>query len=148
MSRAGPGRRWPSSSSAGRLPRPLVEALLDAMPVTQLVLDAGSHELDVRGALGDNGFRDGDLVRVGSKVLLASLAVPAPLVVVTERGQARRGPQDGAVTTLVTTAFEVFRWRLGRRSRAQLAAMDWSGDPEPFLDHLCIFGPAEADLVE
>jgi hypothetical protein len=30
----------------------------------------------------------------------------------------------------------------------QLALMDWSGDPAPFLDELCIFGPAKADVVE
>jgi hypothetical protein len=40
------------------------------------------------------------------------------------------------------------RWRTGRRSRAQLAAMDWSGDLTPVLDHLYTFGPADADIVE
>ena len=45
-------------------------------------------------------------------------------------------------------ATEVFRWRMGRRSRGQLAALDWSGDPAPVLDHLVIFGPARADIIE
>jgi hypothetical protein len=43
---------------------------------------------------------------------------------------------------------EAWRWRTGRRSRAQLAAMDWSDDPTPVLDHLYMFGPAETDIVE
>jgi len=47
-----------------------------------------------------------------------------------------------------TTWYEAFRWRMGRRSRDQLAALDWSGDPSPVLDHLVVFGPATADVVE
>jgi hypothetical protein len=58
------------------------------------------------------------------------------------------GPDDGEPVTLRTTSWEAFRWRLGRRSAAQLAAMDWSGDPSPFIGGLCIFGPASADVVE
>jgi hypothetical protein len=37
---------------------------------------------------------------------------------------------------------------MGRRSRGQLAALDWSGDPSPVLDHLVVFGPAMADIAE
>jgi hypothetical protein len=81
-------------------------------------------------------------------VLLKSLDVPAPLLVRTEQRETRVGPAGGEPVTLDTTVFEAFRWRLGRRSRRQLAAMDWSGDPTPFLDHLCIFGPARADVLE
>ena len=49
---------------------------------------------------------------------------------------------------LTTTRFEALRWRLGRRSRHQLASMAWSADPAPVLDHLVVFGPAAGDLVE
>jgi hypothetical protein len=39
---------------------------------------------------------------------------------------------------------------IGRRSRAQMLAMDWEGDGEPELlvDHLHVFGPPEKDLIE
>jgi len=87
-------------------------------------------------------------VKIGAKLLLGALQVPQPLVVGTEDHEVRVGPEDGEPVTLTTTTFEAFRWRLGRRSPAQLAAMDWSGDPAPFLDHLCVFGPARADVVE
>lgn len=60
----------------------------------------------------------------------------------------RSGPENGAEIHLRTTRFEALRWRTGRRSRAQLAAMDWSNDPTPVLDHLCMFGPAKTDIVE
>jgi hypothetical protein len=52
------------------------------------------------------------------------------------------------VLTLRTTRFEAFRWRMGRRSREQLAALDWSGDPTPVLGHLVVFGPARTDIAE
>jgi len=35
-----------------------------------------------------------------------------------------------------------------RWSRAQMAAMDWSADPSPFLDHLHMFGPSPVDIME
>ena len=51
--------------------------------------------------------------------------------------------------TLSTSRFEAFRWRMGRRSLAQLAAMDWSAQPSPaVLGSLTIFGPAAADVHE
>jgi hypothetical protein len=116
--------------------------------VWPVVLDVGAHEHDIRGALGNTGARDSDVVRTGASVLLRGLRVPRPLVVRTEAEEVRVGPEDGEPVVLTTTVFEAFRWRLGRRSRRQLAAMDWSGDPEPYLDSLCVFGPAEDDVVE
>jgi hypothetical protein len=134
--------RWSAASLA-------VEAYLDEVPSWAVVLDVGAHEQDVRNALGNRDARDVPLLLVGSKLLLRSLRVPEPLVVRTEEGEARVGPaDDGDPITLTTTVYEAFRWRLGRRSRRQLAAMDWSGDPSPFLDHLCVFGPARADVLE
>ena len=96
---------------------------------------------------GDRGGRDTDLVTAGAGTLLRGLRVPRPLVVRTEHTEVTVGPDGsaGEPVVLATTTFEAFRWRLGRRSRRQLAAMDWSGDPEPFLDSLCVFGPAEVD---
>ncbi len=132
---------------------PAVEALLDRTPIWPLVFDATAHEHDVRGAVGDRGARDSVGVVLGAKLLLGTLTVEAPLRVVTEHHDVRVGPEHADPeraehVLLRTTDFEAFRWRLGRRSRAQLAAMDWSADPEPFLDHLCVFGPAEHDVVE
>ncbi|MGH3319835.1 MAG: maleylpyruvate isomerase N-terminal domain-containing protein [Streptosporangiaceae bacterium] len=116
---------------------PTVERLLDATPVWPVVVDAGTHEHDIRGALGNKEARDSDVVTVSATVLLKSLEVPQSLLVKTELREVPVGPRTGedAPVTLTTTTFEAFRWRLGRRSRRQLAAMDWSGDPAPYLDH-------------
>lgn len=135
--------RWRAAS-------PAVERLLDQRPVWPLLLDVVAHEYDVRAALGDRTGRDDEVIPLCSDILLQSLQVPVPLVVSTERGDVSVGPgQDAAAPLrLRTTAFEAFRWRLGRRSRPQLASMDWTGDPAPVLDHLCVFGPAEADVLD
>jgi len=141
---------------------PAVEIWLDAAPRWPPVIDLGSHEQDLRGALGVPGARDSALVTIAGKVLLGGLRVPAPLLVTTERQQFRLGPEPeggpdsaggpdsvgGGPVCLETTTFEAFRWRMGRRSRGQLAAMRWTGDPTPFLDHLCVFGPADQDVIE
>jgi uncharacterized protein (TIGR03083 family) len=110
--------------------------------------DITSHEHDVRGAIGRPGARDSAAVWHSSDQLLLNLRTPIPLHVTVDDAQYRSGPGDRAEIRLRTTRFEALRWRTGRRSRAQLAAMDWSGDPTPVLEHLYLFGPAGADLEE
>lgn len=128
----------------------VLERIIDRGEAWQIVLDIGAHEHDIRGALGDRGARDTRLVTRGAAVLLGQLRTPLPLCVRTETAEFTCGPPAdwGITAALTTTSFEAFRWRLGRRSRAQLRAMDWDADPLPYLDHLCEFGPAEADVVE
>jgi uncharacterized protein (TIGR03083 family) len=110
--------------------------------------DVTSHEHDIRGALGAPGALDSAAVWYSSDRLLTNLRTPVPLRVTVEDAQYRSGPDDLAEIRLRTTRFDALRWRTGRRSHAQLAAMDWSDDPTPVLDHLCLFGPADADLAE
>jgi uncharacterized protein (TIGR03083 family) len=110
--------------------------------------DITSHEHDIREALGRPGARDSEAVWHSSDQLLANLRTPVPLCVTVEDETYRSGPDVGVEIGLRTTRFEALRWRTGRRSPAQLAAMDWSGDPAPVLDHLYIFGPADADFVD
>jgi uncharacterized protein (TIGR03083 family) len=110
--------------------------------------DVTSHEHDLRGALGRPGARDSAAVHYSSERLLTNLRVPVRLRVTVEDAEYRSGPEDGAEILLRTTRFEALRWRTGRRSRAQLGAMDWSIDPADVLDHLYMFGPADIDVDE
>jgi uncharacterized protein (TIGR03083 family) len=110
--------------------------------------DITSHEHDVRAAIGRPGARDSAAVWSSSDQLLANLRTPIPLLVTVEDGQYLTVPGADAEIRLRTTRFEGLRWRTGRRSRAQLAAMDWSDDPTPVLDHLFLFGPASTDVDE
>jgi hypothetical protein len=129
---------------------PAAEDLLAKLPVWPLVLDAAAHEYDIRGAVGDTDARDCPVVHIGAAVMLKGLEVPRPLVIETEHREVRVGPagEGDEPDRLITSDYEAFRWRLGRRSRHQLATMRWSGDPAPYLDRLCIFGPAQRDLIE
>jgi len=110
--------------------------------------DIACHEHDIRSAIGKPGARDAQSVLWTSDRLLANLRPPVPLRVVVEDAQYRSGPGEGSEIVLRTTRFESMRWRTGRRSRSQLAAMDWSTDPAPVLDHLFLFGPAASDVIE
>ncbi len=110
--------------------------------------DIACHEHDVRAAVGRPGARDSASVWYSSDRLLANLHPPVPLRVTVEDAEYRSGTSDGTEIALRTTRFEALRWRTGRRSRAQLAAMDWSDDPTPILDHLYMFGPADTYIDE
>src|SRR6266571_5168459 len=82
---------------------PRFEEIVAAFDVVPAVIDVASHEQDIRGAVGQPGARDTEVIR------------------------------------------ELAGWLL---TRSQLAALDWSGDPVPVLDHLVVFGPAVADVIE
>lgn len=110
--------------------------------------DVVAHEHDVRAAIGCPGARDSEAVWLSSDQLLANLRTPVALRVEVEDGEYRCGPMDGPEICLRTTRFEALRWRTGRRSRAQLAGMDWSADPSAVLDHLYLFGPAASNVIE
>ena len=110
--------------------------------------DIACHEHDIRSAIGRPGARDAQSVSWTSDRLLALLRPPVPLCVMVEDRRYCTGPTGNGEIHLRTTRFEAIRWRTGRRSRAQLAAMDWSTDPTPVLGHLYLFGPATADVIE
>lgn len=87
---------------------------------------------------------------LGAHRLVQGIPSPVALVVHLDGEDHQVGPEsvDGRPLELTTTTFEAFRFRLGRRSRAQLAAMAWTADPGPILDTLTIFGPSPLDIIE
>ena len=144
---------------------PRFEEAISAFDIPPAVIDVASHEQDIRGALGRPGARDCPAVQQMAGWLLQRLRTPVPVRVTVEDAEFLAGPggggraaaepsagagrgRDEPVLGLRTTRFEAFRWRMGRRSRDQLAALDWSGDPAPVLDHLVVFGPARTDIIE
>ena len=133
---------------------PAAEAeLTELAHLPQAVADVVTHEQDIRGAVGRPGYRDDEIVtwlagfsvsNLGKKLTGAGL--PA-LRVRTESGDRILGEGEPGVT-LDTIDFELIRAVFGRRSRPQLDAMAWAGDPGPYLEHLCIFPPSERDVIE
>jgi hypothetical protein len=57
------------------------------------------------------------------------------------------GQSDPAVT-LTGDRYELLRALSGRRSRPQIEAMDWEGDPEPYLGLVPAYGERFDDVVE
>ena len=127
---------------------PRFEEVISAFDIPPAVIDVASHEQDIRGALGRPGARDCPAVQQMAGWLLQGLRTPVPVRITVEDAEFRIGPSGDPVLGLRTTRFEAFRWRMGRRSRDQLAALHWSGDPAPVLDHLVVFGPARTDIIE
>jgi len=109
-------------------------------------IDVVTHEHDLRHAIGRPDARDDEAVRTLADLALAWWRPSRPVEVVRVDRVQRVGPADGEPLRWRTDDFELLRARMGRRSRAQLAAMDWSSDPGPLLDELTVFPPAAVDI--
>jgi len=123
-----------------------------------LAADVVAHELDLRAALALGLGRAPD----------EELAVPVDFAVNVMLGPLDRRIRaaglaalhlradeqewvlgDGEVGAACTaTALELFRITTGRRSEAQVASLDWDGDPSPYLPVLSAFGPLRADDLD
>jgi len=114
-----------------------LELLGDSVP-DQLVFDEVTHEHDLRAALDRPGSRDDRAVTVGLQflgpVLHAMLAAEAPPLRIRSDHQ-EWDPGDGTRATLSASDFDLLRSGSGRRTRDQIAALDWGGtDPAPWLN--------------
>jgi uncharacterized protein (TIGR03083 family) len=122
--------------------------VLDLIAEARPIMDTHTHEHDVRGAVGLPGNRHGEAVTWIAPRLAESISTERPLVIRMATCEVVVGPPDGELLEVELSEFELMRSRLGRRSRAQLAAYRWTGEPGPLLDDWFIFGPAGSDLVE
>ncbi|MEX2267193.1 MAG: maleylpyruvate isomerase family mycothiol-dependent enzyme [Acidimicrobiia bacterium] len=123
--------------------------------VGQMITDAYTHEQDIRGALRTRGGRDASALAIafdwGTDRLGDRLDQEGHGSVVFETDTETKtvGPGE-PVTRLRADRFDVVRGFTGRRSLAQLKAMDWDGpfEPEALLLSTTLFRPAATDLVE
>lgn len=125
---------------------PQVEAVIPAIPpapTSQMVFDVTTHEHDLRGALGRPGARDSDGLVVGFGFLSKSLdrliqGADLPTLEITTSGRVLTlgGVPDGeeAQVHLAGGLFDLYRAFGGRRTLAEVRALDWSADPSPYLD--------------
>jgi uncharacterized protein (TIGR03083 family) len=124
------------------------------------VHDLLCHEADIRGAL--------ELPRVPDEGWQASLDEFASFLVEFEPVLSRRwrlpdtgtvvvqagdrsyvlGAGDPSASVTVPEPYELWRAMFGRRSRRQMAAWQWSTDPQPYLDDLPFFDTTTEDLTE
>jgi uncharacterized protein (TIGR03083 family) len=118
-----------------------------------LVADVATHEQDVRAAVDRPGARDSAGMDASLQTFVAALdrklreaALPALQLLA---GTQEWTIGEGAVAATITAdPFELTRALVGRRSRAQVEAFEWTGDPEPYLAVFSVFPPCETDLVE
>lgn len=111
------------------------------------------HEFDVRGAVGNRENRDSPAILAAGTIFsqivnraMIAANVPALRVIMGD-DELVLGEGD-PVAELCTTPFEVSRVFTGRRSLAQIRALDWSTDPSPWEQHISFFPPRSTDLVE
>lgn len=164
---------WTAAQVEARRDRPLadvlaewnaqaetLEGVLDSFGPAghQLVMDAASHEHDLRGALGAPGERSSDAVAIGLGWLVpafqgaaAAAGRPGLRVVATDRDGTTWEP-DGrpAVATVRASSFDLLRALSGRRTEAEIRSLSWDGDVDAVLPSFTFgpFRPAAASLGE
>ncbi|MGH3781984.1 MAG: maleylpyruvate isomerase family mycothiol-dependent enzyme [Pseudonocardiaceae bacterium] len=114
------------------------------------VNDVLTHEADIRGALGAGRPPEAAwtaALELARPVLVGRLGHLGELTILAGEHRFTVGSGEPATTVEVDT-YEFWRSLLGRRSRAQMAAWPWSGDPEPYLQAIPRFGPTEVALTE
>jgi uncharacterized protein (TIGR03083 family) len=126
--------------------------VLDGIGEHRPPFDCHAHEHDIRHALGLAGNRDSLIVQAAEVQLARSLEAPVGVRVAFGDGRSfTTGEGDVAATLQGVSGFEVFRSRLGRRSRSQVRQYDWTGadaDVMAAIDAWFIFGPADSPVVE
>jgi uncharacterized protein (TIGR03083 family) len=115
--------------------------------------DLAVHSQDVRGAVRVPGDRDSAGVGIGLAgysfgldLRIRALGLPALTL---RYGEKERILGDGEpAATLEAERFEIFRALSGRRSRDQILAMKWTGDPEPYLALIPAYGERSDPITE
>lgn len=123
---------------------PLFEAAISDMQAWPAALDALSHEFDICHALARPAPRADPLVAVMAPMLAGRLAGHAEVVLDGEPCPST----PPAALQLRVSGFELLRVAMGRRTLAQIAALDWSADPGDAARRIHVFGPAESPIDE
>lgn len=137
---------WEAASGA------VEQVLRGQQPPLPLLHDLITHEADLRGALG-TGRPPEQAWQASLALLLRGLRRIAEgrgtLQVRCPEGTGQAGAGEPWTTATVSDGYELWRGIMSRRSRAQLAAWDWSGqEADAWIEGLSVFGPRETDLVE
>jgi uncharacterized protein (TIGR03083 family) len=127
----------------------------DARPFADVILvtDLAVHAQDVRNALHQPGDRDSAGVRIALASYAAALSLRlaqrglAPLRLRYD-GKERMVGDGEPGATLSGDRYEIFRALAGRRSDDQMLAMEWDGDPGPYIAVLPAYDTPAQPLIE
>ena len=118
-----------------------------AMMRTMALIDAVTHEHDIRHAIGAPGARDSEAIVFAYDRTTAPLGAArgdlGAVRIVHEAGEDIHGEGE-PTATVRTTRFEIVRAAVGRRAVEEIAAWDWDGDPTPAAFVLDRFSPPRA----
>jgi len=135
--------------------RPDVDAIMasDHGTAMRATSDLVSHRLDVLSTLGRSEDRDGRATRLavaryGPAVMERVAAAGLPVLEIVVGDQRWVSGEGEVAVSLTASAFEACRVLTGRRSAAQTTALDWTGDPAPYLELLSPYGSAAFDVEE
>jgi uncharacterized protein (TIGR03083 family) len=115
--------------------------------------DAVTHEQDARGAVRRPGGTDS----AGFAIALDSYTrffgkrlknAGMPAVEVTAGETSWVAGNGDPVISVAAEPFEMLRSLTGRRTREQIRGLEWSGDPERYLDLFSMYGMPDKELDE
>jgi len=146
--------RWRDSDPAGLIDRwnsqiggvaDLLEQIGEGRPPS----DCHSHELDIRHALGLFDGQSSEIIDFMT-ARFGAVSCGRPVAITFADGTTAEMPGVGDPIALSgLTQFEFVRSRLGRRTRDQVAAYDWSEQPsDQMLTEWFAFGPSQIPIVE
>jgi hypothetical protein len=130
---------------------PAFAEAIDRMGERRPPIDCHSHEHDIRHALARPGARTNAIIDTPS---FASVDAPIRVVIEFADGSTVTTGDPASASTVTlrgATRFELFRSRLGRRSRQQVRDADWVGadaDIDTVLDRWFTFGPSPLAIDE
>jgi uncharacterized protein (TIGR03083 family) len=128
----------------------LPEAVPSSLGVTKVsevpamvIGDILHHEFDLRNAYGNSEGRDLLDIQFSAAGHVKSLrrtfdaaGLPTIRIEASDSGMGWDIGYEDPVATLSATSFELMRAIAGRRTRDEVLALEWTGDPEPFLDDM------------
>jgi uncharacterized protein (TIGR03083 family) len=120
----------------------------------QLLLDSWTHEQDIRGAVRVPGGPSAEVTRDHAVMLarpqVQQIGAHRAATLAIDFGDVVVAGDEPAGLTLTIDPHEYLRGAFGRRSRRQIRAWDWqgTGDADPPIDAILVFGAASKDLIE
>jgi uncharacterized protein (TIGR03083 family) len=122
----------------------------------RIVSDAYSHEHDIRGSLGQPGWRESRAFAVtlplqldGLRARLSEAGLPALEMRCADGRRFTVGDGEAGARVEVGSTWELLRALTARRSRSQVAAYAWDGaGSEKYLDCFFRFAPPVHDILE
>lgn len=112
--------------------------------------DVVTHEQDVRGAVGRPGARDSAAVEVALEGYVAGLGrrLGDRALTVRAGGHEWTVGEGSPEVAVAASPWELLRALTGRRTPDQVRALDWAGDPEPFVAVFSAYGWPAGPLEE